>query len=122
MLFVEQYRYGTDQVMLEVPAGLVDPGEDPKTCAERELEEETGWKSNKTSFLFEYYVSPGYCSEKIYMYLCQDLTPSHQHLDQDEFLEIRRFTVDEALEKIKRGEITDGKTITLIYAVKNMGL
>ena len=56
------------------------------------------------------------------MYLCQDLTPSHQHLDQDEFLEIRRFTVDEAIEKIKRGEITDGKTITLIYAVKNMGL
>ena len=121
MLFVEQYRYGTDQDMLEVPAGLVDPGEDPKTCAERELEEETGWKSGKTTFLFEFYVSPGYCSEKIYMYLCEDLSPSHQHLDADEFLKVKRFTCEEAVKLIEEGKITDGKTIALIYALKAKG-
>lgn len=118
MLFVEQYRYGTDLTMIEVPAGLVDPGESPEVCAMRELEEETGMKAGKTTFLFDYYATPGYCSEVISMYLCEDLKPSHQHLDPDEYIEIRRYTVDEAIQMITDGRITDGKTIALIFAVK----
>ena len=80
-----------------------------------------GNSKRKTTFLFEFYVSPGYDSEKIYMYLCEDLTPSHQHLDQDEYLEVKRFSVAEALQMIENGKITDGKTIALIYALKAKG-
>lgn len=119
LIFVQQYRYGTDQVMLEVPAGLYNKGEDGETCAVRELEEETGYKAGKTTFLFDYYATPGYCSEKITVYLCTDLVPTHQNLDPDEYITLYRYTVDEAIEMIRQGKITDGKTIAVIFAVKD---
>ena len=68
LLMVKQYRYGTGFEMLEIPAGLMDPGEDHETCAARELQEETGMKAKQLTRLFDYYATPGYCTEKIVFY------------------------------------------------------
>lgn len=119
MIFVEQHRYGTDMDMLEVPAGLVDPGEDSKTAAVRELEEECGLKAAKCEYICDFYCSPGFLDEKISMYLCEGMTETQQDLDEDEYIEIYRYTVDEALEMVKEGKITDGKTLMLICWAKN---
>lgn len=118
MIFVKQYRYGTGFEMLEIPAGLKEPEESYEVCAARELEEETGLKAQKLTRLFDYYATPGYCTEKIVFYLAQDLVSTQQHLDADEFLTIHRYTVDEAVQLIQKGEITDGKTIAGIFAAK----
>ena len=115
---VEQYRYGTGQVMLEIPAGLVDPGEDYEACARRELEEETGYRAGRLVRMFDYYATPGYCSEKIVLYFATDLVKTQQHLDVDEFLSVQRYSLDEAIRKIEQGEITDGKTIAAIFAAQ----
>ena len=118
LLMVKQYRYGTGFEMLEIPAGLKDPGEDHETCAARELQEETGMKANKLTRLFDYYATPGYCTEKIVFYLAQDLEKAEQHLDADEFLTIHRFTIEEAVQMVTEGTITDGKTIAAIFAAQ----
>lgn len=118
LLMVEQYRYGTGQVMLEIPAGLVDPGEDYEVCARRELEEETGYRAGRLVRMFDYYATPGYCSEKIVLYFATDLVKTQQHLDVDEFLSVQRYSLDEAIRKIEQGEITDGKTIAAIFAAQ----
>ena len=118
LIMVKQYRYGTGFEMLEIPAGLKDPGEDHETCAARELQEETGLRAQKLTRLFDYYATPGYCTEKIVFFLAQDLVPAEQHLDADEFLTIHRYTIAEAVQMITDGIITDGKTIAAIFAAQ----
>lgn len=118
LLMVKQYRYGTGFEMLEIPAGLMDPNEDHETCAARELQEETGMKANKLTKLFDYYATPGYCTEKIVFYLAQDLEPAEQHLDEDEFLTVHRVSIEDAVRMVENGEITDGKTIAAVFAAK----
>lgn len=119
LLMVKQYRYGAGFEMLEIPAGLKDPEEDPETCAARELQEETGMRAQKLTRLFDYYATPGYCNEKIIFFLAQDLVPAEQHLDADEFLTVHRFTIEEAVQMVADGTITDGKTIAAIFAAKD---
>ena len=116
LLMVKQYRYGTGFEMLEIPAGLMDPGEDHETCAARELQEETGMKANRLTRLFDYYATPGYCTEKIVFYLAQDLEPAEQHLDDDEFLTVHKVPIQEAVQMVADGTITDGKTIAAVFA------
>jgi len=118
LLMVKQYRYGTGFEMLEIPAGLMDPGEDHETCAARELQEETGMKAKQLTRLFDYYATPGYCTEKIVFYLAQDLEPAEQHLDADEFLTVHKVDIEEAIQMVSDGRITDGKTIAAVFAVK----
>ena len=118
ILMVKQYRYGTGFEMLEIPAGLMDAGEDHEACAARELQEETGMKANKLTRMFDYYATPGYCTEKIVFYLAEDLESAEQHLDADEFLTVHRFTIEEAVQMVAEGEITDGKTIAAIFAAQ----
>lgn len=118
LLMVRQYRYGTGFEMLEIPAGLKDPGESYETCARRELQEETGMRAGRLTRLFDYYATPGYCSEKIVFYLAQNLEQAEQHLDPDEFLTVHRYTLEEAIRMIEQGEITDGKTIAGIFAAR----
>ena len=119
LLMVKQYRYGTGFDMLEIPAGLMDPNENHETCAARELQEETGMKANKLTRLFDYYATPGYCTEKIVFYLAQELEPAEQNLDADEFLTVHRISINDAVQMIENGEITDGKTIAAIFAVQS---
>ena len=111
ILFVRQYRYAVEHVLLEIPAGKLDAGEDPDVCAERELTEETGCIAGKMTKLGAIYTTPGFCNETIHIYLAEELTKGEQHLDDDEFLDVVRVPVSKAYEMIARGEIRDAKTL-----------
>ena len=115
-IFVRQYRHAFAEMILEIPAGILEDGEDPADGILRELEEETGKKAGKLEYLFEMYPTVGYCSEQIYLYFATDLTEGQQKLDPDEFVEIEKYTPEEAMDMIYKGEIKDGKTIAAIMA------
>lgn len=119
VILVRQFRKPIEEEIYEIPAGLLEADEDPKGAALRELEEETGYKANRIEFLFSMYVSPGFCDEKIYIYFAQDLEVSTQNLDEDEFIQLFEFTMDEVEEMIRDQKIVDAKTISAYYAVKS---
>ncbi len=108
---VRQYRHAAGKYLLEICAGTLEKGEDAKTGANRELEEEIGVTAAKVEKLSEFYVSPGFLTEKMFLYLATDLTETAQNLEEDEILSIEKLTFPEAFEKIKNGEIEDAKTI-----------
>lgn len=112
ILFVRQYRYAAEETLLEIPAGKIDPGEAPDVCAARELTEETGFRAERLRKLGAVFTTPGFCNEKIHLYLADRLVPAHQHLDTDEFLDVVKIPLDEALEMIRNGEISDAKTLS----------
>jgi ADP-ribose pyrophosphatase len=108
---VRQHRVVVDMVTLEIPAGKLDHvGEDPLMCAHRELEEETGLNAGKMELLCPMVTSPGFCTERVSIYLATELTPHQAHLDEDEFLHVTRLPLREAAERVMRGELCDGKT------------
>lgn len=119
ILMVRQYRNAIDRYTLEIPAGGRDSLEE-KTydCAARELEEETGFRSDHLELLIQLKTAVAYCNEFIDVYVAKDLVPSHQHLDEDEFINVCEYTVDALCEKIFSGEIQDAKTIAAIMAYK----
>lgn len=110
LLFVEQFRYPYMETVLELPAGKLEYGEDPFEAGKRELLEETGAAAKNYRDLGKLYPTPGYCGEIIHMYLAENLTFSEQHLDEDEFLEVRRIPLAEAFQMVMRNEIRDSKT------------
>lgn len=110
ILMVRQFRYPTEKCIWEIPAGKRSPGEDPKECGMRELEEETGFTANSFELLGTLYPTPAYCTEVIYIYLAKDLVPSAQKLDEDEFLTVQPMSVEKVKDMILSGEITDAKT------------
>ncbi|MEO5510185.1 MAG: NUDIX hydrolase [Longimicrobiales bacterium] len=118
IMLIRQYRYASGGYMLEVPAGRPDkPGEDWEVCARRELEEETGMVAGHLQYLTAIYTTPGFTDEKIHLYLATELTLGTTKLDDDEFLTTVTLRMSEALEKVRTGEIDDGKTIcTLLFA------
>ena len=118
LLFVRQFRYPYKEVVLEVPAGKLNYGEDPLECGKRELLEETGAKAEKYTFLGELYPSPGYCGEIIYLYLAENLSFFDQKLDEEEFLEVERIPLDKAGQMVLNNEIADAKTQTVILKTK----
>lgn len=107
---VKQYRYGVDQQLLEIPAGKLEPGEDPQETAIRELTEEVGFLPQMVTPLGHMELSPAYLGEITYLYLGQDLLPQKAALDEDEFLEVVTLPFEKALEMVMNGQITDGKT------------
>ncbi|MBZ0285012.1 MAG: NUDIX hydrolase [Anaerolineae bacterium] len=111
ILLVRQYRVASNRVMSEIPAGTRDGDEPPEICAVRELQEETGYKPGKLEALGGFYVAPGYTTEYIYLFLATELIESRLPGDSDEFIEVTRATLDEALRMIEQGEIADAKTI-----------
>lgn len=117
-LTVRQFRKSAEKYMLEIPAGKLEYGEDPYNAAMRELEEETGYTCEKLVKLTEIYPTPGYCSEVIHIYYADNLKKGTQNLDEDEFLSVEEYTMEELLEKIKNGEIIDSKTIVAILTGK----
>ncbi len=118
IFFVKQYRHPLEECILELPAGTLERGEDPKICAIREIEEEIGYKANNMEFMFKTAIAPGYSSEIIYAYLATDLVKTSQNLDEDEFIEIESYTLEESLQLIKDGKIIDGKTISALLYYK----
>ena len=111
VLLVRQYRYATGGWLLEIPAGKLDGGESPETCAGREAEEEVGYRPGKLDPLGWIWSTPGFADEKIWLFLATGLTETRQGLDEDEVLELERMPLREAVEKAARGEIHDGKTV-----------
>jgi ADP-ribose pyrophosphatase len=119
IVLVTQHRFPVNKVLLELPAGKLSKGEDPKLCATRELEEETGYKSKNIKELGSIYTTPGYSTEQLWIYLAQDLKPGSHNREEGEYgMEVFEFTLDEVEQKIFNGEIVDGKSICGIFLAK----
>lgn len=120
IIMVKQYRPALDRFTLEIPAGgLNGPDEPTKDAAARELEEETGFCSENLELLLSLRTTVAFCNEKIDVYLARDLKRSNQNLDEDEFIDVNTYTLDELCEKIYSGEIEDSKTIASILCYKS---
>lgn len=111
ILMVEQYRYPIKGAYLELPAGKLEKGEDPFLAAQRELEEETGYKSENWKSLGFINTTPGFCDEKLYLYIATDLKFVGEHPDNDEIILAKEYKIDDVFEMIKNGQINDSKTI-----------
>jgi ADP-ribose pyrophosphatase len=120
ILMVKQYRRAVDQVLLEIPAGTIEPGEAPEACARRELEEETGYAAGSLLRLIDQYLAPGYSSERLTVFVARELTLGEARPDEDERLEIVRIAASRVFDMIKSGEIRDAKSIAgLLTALHN---
>jgi ADP-ribose pyrophosphatase len=118
ILMVRQYRNAVDSYTLEIPAGGLNTGEDNRTCAIRECEEETGYRAGEVFHLLDLYTTVAFSNEKIGIYYTTGITPSNQNLDEDEFVTIERHSIEELTQMILKGEIMDAKTIAGILAYK----
>ncbi|WP_071705572.1 NUDIX hydrolase [Murdochiella vaginalis] len=117
MLMVRQYRIAVRESLLEIPAGLVEPGESPRDAAQRELQEEVGVRANQLEYLMDAYASPGFTDEKLSLFLAQDLETSKLPLDSTEFLTFEEHNVEELYRMVLNFEIVDAKTIiAILYA------
>jgi ADP-ribose pyrophosphatase len=115
ILMVEQYRPGANRKLLEIPAGLLESGEDPRECAARELEEETGHRAGKLELLFSMYPSAGLFSEQIHIFLATDLSPSGtRQPDEDEKLTVSRHSLADLRTQLRVGNLKDAKTIAAL--------
>ncbi len=120
VLLVRQFRLAAGRVMLEIPAGTLEPNEAPIVCAERELQEETGYKPQQLEPLGGIFVAPGYTTEYIHLFLARNLVESRLDMDGDEFIEVIKLPLADALAKIDSGEIQDAKTITALLRVARL--
>ena len=117
---IRQFRYGPGEEFIEIPAGKLNAGEAPLDCAYRELEEETGYRTNKLTFLTNIHPAIGFSNEKMWMYLAEELELSKKKLDEDEFLELLPTPLNQAIEWVFSGKITDVKTIIGIMWMKEL--
>lgn len=117
LIMIRQYRYPYEKVLLEIPAGKLEKGEEPLLCGKRELLEETGITAQAFTDLGVLYPTPGYCNEVIHLYMATNLTFSAPKPDEDEFLEMVRIPFSEALQMVMQGEIADAKTQIAILKI-----
>ena len=117
---VRQYCYPFARMVLEIPAGKTDPGESPSDAANRELEEEIGMRASELIYMGEFCPSVAYDTEVIHMFLATGLTPSVQHLDDDEFLSVEVYDLNEVVRMAMDNELIDGKTIAAILKAKRI--
>lgn len=119
LVFISQYRFAHDETLLELPAGKLEKGEDPKLCATRELKEETGFSSNQIEQIGKIYTTPGFCNEVLYIFTAKELIEGdHAREEGEEGIELKYFSLKEIDEKINNGEIVDAKTISAVYMYK----
>lgn len=116
LLVVDQYRKPLGKMQIEIPAGKLEPGEQPELTAKRELEEETGYRCGSVKHIHSFYTSPGFADELLHLYWAENLQPGEANPDEDEFLQVGLITLEEAKQYIKEQRISDAKTITAIYA------
>jgi ADP-ribose pyrophosphatase len=122
ILLIRQYRHATRNTIIEVPAGKIDPGETPYATADRELQEEIGQRAGRIEELGWIWTTPGFADEKIYLYAGFDLETADSRPEDDEIIETFRISLDEALNLIWSGELTDAKSaLTLIHAARHLG-
>lgn len=111
VILVEQFRYATGKKLLEIPAGTIEENESIEACVLRELEEETGYRAKRISKIVSCYTSPGYSSELLHIYLAEDLIETTSRTEEDEFSEVVKMDLDNALELVKSNRIIDAKTL-----------
>jgi ADP-ribose diphosphatase len=117
LLLLKQYRYAAEQYLYEIPAGRLDPGEDPRDCAARELREETGCTAKAIEFLVTIYTTPGFTDERIHLFAATGLERGDTAHEADEFMTIETVTLSRALQLIKEGQIPDAKSaVGILYA------
>ena len=114
IIMEKQFRYALNDYLLEIPAGKLDAGEDPLVCAKRELEEETGIVASEWISLGTIATSPGFCNEVIHLYVAKGLSKGEIHWDEDEYVEVERYTFDELLQCIKEEKIKDSKSLSAL--------
>ena len=119
ILLLRQYRYAAGGEIWEVPAGIIEPGESWEECARRELEEEAGVTAGELVALTTIHTTPGFTNEEIHLYAAFDLAPGTARADEDEFLQVVRLPLSEALRMVRSGEISDGKSlVAILYAAR----
>lgn len=114
VLMIKQFRLAVNEVLLEVPAGTLEPGEAPEVCASRELEEETGYRAGTLRPLFSQFLAPGYSQEILHVFLAQNLERTAQQMEEDENVEVVPMPIGRAVELVLSGEIKDAKTIAAL--------
>ena len=114
VLMIRQFRLAVNEVLLEVPAGTLEPGEPAEVCAARELEEETGYRAGCLRKLFSQYLAPGYSQEILHVFLAQELQKTVQKMDDDENVEVVPMPLHRAVDLVLKGEIRDAKTIAAL--------
>lgn len=114
IIMEKQFRYALNDYLLEIPAGKLDKGEDPLVCAKRELEEETGIVASEWISLGTIATSPGFCNEVIHLFVAKGLSKGTIHWDEDEYVEVERYTFDELLQRIKEEKIKDSKSLSAL--------
>lgn len=120
VLLVRQYRHAIGEWLLEIPAGKLEPGEDPLACVARELEEETGFRPGRIEPLGRIWPTPGFSDERIWLYLASELEPGKQDLEPDEVLSVVRMPWAEALASARDGRICDGKSISALLRAEGL--
>lgn len=120
VLMVRQFRDAAKRIMLEIPAGKLEYGENPLECGKRELVEETGFRAAKFEHLGEFFVTPAYCEERINIYLASELTKECQNLDDGEFVEVEKISLDTLFDMVMHNEIADAKTIIAVLKAKQL--
>lgn len=118
ILFVRQYRHAVGKMLLELPAGTLDPGEQPNICALREVREETGMSAAKLEHIGEFFLAPGYSTEFMYIYLATGLQPDPLPGDEDEFITVEPMAIDDVPELISQGKIRDAKSLAALLLAK----
>jgi ADP-ribose diphosphatase len=120
IVLVKQHRYPMNKILIELPAGKLDKDEDPQLCAARELEEETGYRSNKLEKLGSIFTTPGYSSEELHIYIALDLDKgNHNREEGEEEMELLEYTLEEIEIMVADNQIVDGKTISGIFLYQN---
>lgn len=120
IVLVEQYRCVKDGMILEIPAGKLEKDEDPAICAARELEEETGYKARKIQKVGAIYSAVGFSDEVVEIFVASGLEEGTMNLDEDEYVNVKKFTLKEVIDMIINGQIKDSKTISAVFMVKEM--
>jgi 8-oxo-dGTP pyrophosphatase MutT (NUDIX family) len=120
-VLIRNRRFAVGRTLLEVPAGTLEPGEDPGACASRELAEETGYRARRLAPLLAFHTSPGFCDEVMFAYLATGLTPGDAALEEGEDIEVTLLAPADAFELARTGGITDGKTLTVLHHHRAFG-
>jgi ADP-ribose pyrophosphatase len=118
VLLLNQFRYPLNKIFIELPAGKIDPGETPEQTGLRELEEETGYRASELKYLTTIHPCIGYSDEVIHIYEAFDLVKGDKHLDENEFVELFSMPLEEAVQKVLSGEISDVKTMIALMSAK----
>jgi len=120
LIFVRQYRHAVEKILLEIPAGIIDEGEDPFTCARRELREETGLNGKSIEPMIDILTTPGFTNEKLYLYIAKDLYHDPLIAEDSDEIDVIKYSLKESLQMVMSGKIADAKTVIAILYYKGL--